>query len=151
MDDISLPIMHISTDGKCTLLHHAMVRSVFPIKCSPDAHRDGKLSCLIACKSIHAYLYTEFLKVVLSSSLNGQVLYIILPILSDCHSSVNDEPVAINSLYYIPNIYKVLSEHRLKDRQQLARHDSRYFTFLCSYSMYSIILYIKLWIIFFSI
>ena len=31
-----------------------------------------------------------------------------------------------------------------QDRQQLAEHDSHYFTFLCSYSMYSIILYIKL-------
>ena len=32
----------------------------------------------------------------------------------------------------------------LKDRQQLAGHDSHYITLFCGYSLYSIILYIKL-------
>ena len=40
---------------------------------------------------------------------------------------------------------------KVKDRQQLEGHDSRYITFLCGYSIYNIILYIKLKIIFFSI
>ena len=38
----------------------------------------------------------------------------------------------------------LLCEGHFKDRQQLAGHDSRYITLLCSYCIYNIILYIKL-------
>ena len=54
---------------------------------------------------------------------------------------IKNSVFGIEQEHSLPNVDGFVED--LKDRQQLAGHDSHYITLFCGYSIYSIILYIK--------